>query len=77
MKKSFTVGDRVAWTHALGVLHSGKSVLMAGAVSALDPQATFGTVTGPGNDMGTWWTVEFEHGTERVLTSDELVKVEE
>ncbi len=74
----FEAGDRVAWSHVMAWEHGAKSVVRAAAVRSRDPEAQFGTVLGPGNDVGTYWTVRLDGVDEpRVLTTDELVRVEE
>jgi hypothetical protein len=76
----FDKGDRVAWSHVVATEHGQKSVMRAVAVLAKDGAAQLGTVIGPANDVGTWWEVHLD-GTpddaSRVLTKDELVRVEE
>jgi hypothetical protein len=74
--KTFTAGSAVAWSHKVAPMHSGKSVLFASAVKAVDADATFGTIIGPANEVGTQWEVAFGDDS-RVLTSDELVLVED
>jgi hypothetical protein len=70
---AFVEGDRVAWDHAFATVHAAGSIVRADAVP---PTAKVGTVTGPANDEGTWWNVQFDDG-EVTLTEDELVKVED
>ena len=74
----FDVGDRIAWSHVVAPDHGQKSVIRASAVLAKDALAQLGTVIGPANDVDTWWEVTLD-GSEnsRVLTKDELVRVEE
>lgn len=76
----FAAGDRVAWSHVVATEHGAKSVIRAAAVLARDSVAQLGTVIGPANDVDTWWEVKLdgsEDGVTRVLTKDELVRVEE
>lgn len=76
----FTEGgkNRVAWSHAVAPDHTSQSVMRAAAVLAKDALARLGTVQGPANDVATHWEVLLDGDTEpRVLTSDEIVRVEE
>ncbi len=70
---AFQKGDRVAVNHEFGV-HGARSVMRSDAVPA---GTKLGTVKGAANEAGTWFTVELDKGGEKVLTQDELVKVEE
>ena len=75
---AFEKCDRIAWSHAVATEHGSKSVLRAQAVTARDGAAQFGTVVGAANDSGTWWEVQLDGASEtRVLTRDEIVRVEE
>lgn len=76
---SFAAGDRVAWDHGYATDHADGSVVRAEAVAAKAPQALFGTVQepAPANAEGSYWNVLLDGAQEpKVLTSDELVKVD-
>jgi len=84
---AFSKGDRVAWHHAFATQHAAGSIVRAEAVPQLPdkhPNAgepgtgQFGTVVGPGNDVGTWWEIQLDgEKSTRVLTEDEIVKIVE
>lgn len=79
---AFKKGDRVAWHHTYATQHSPASIVLASAIPTLpgdDPGiGQFGTVVGPGNDEGTYWEVLLDsEKTSRVLTGDEIVRIEE
>lgn len=76
MGKQFTAGDRVAWSHVVAPEHGSASVVRAAAVFARDAAASLGTVVGQG-DLQNWWEVQLDDAEKRVLTGDELVRVEE
>lgn len=79
-RKSFVEKERIAWSHSVGPIHGSKSVIAAAAVLAIDPAAVLGTVLGPANDVPTHWLIHLDgtaDGETRVLTSDELVRIEE
>jgi hypothetical protein len=68
----FTPGDRVAWSHTLGAQHAAGSILREDALPAGTPVGTVLTIA---NAAETWFSVQFEDASERVLTSEELVRV--
>lgn len=73
----FTAGDRVAWSHVVAPEHGAKSIVRASVVLARDPSTLLGTIVGPG-EVATWWEVRLDGSDDtRVLTKDELVRVEE
>jgi hypothetical protein len=86
---SFQAGDKVMWSHTLPSVYGKGVVLKASAVQALDRKAVPCTVVGLENKQGTLVRVKLEAAShpdtkvaldaskELVLTSDELVKVEE
>lgn len=80
---AFATGDRVLWHHEEATKHAPSSVLRASVVESLGLSAhpdrchaTVGTIIEPANAEETWWKVDFD-GEDRVLTLDELVRVEE
>lgn len=68
----FNSGDYVAWDHVTSSIHGSSSIIKKSAL----PAAEFGTVTRGANDEGTWYEVLFENGDSKVLTFEEIVKVE-
>lgn len=74
----FDAGDRVAWSHVVATEHGARSVVRAVVVFARDPLAQLGTIVGPSGDVPTWWEVKLDGAAAtRVLTRDELVRIEE
>lgn len=71
-KTAFKPGDKVAWHHVFATQHAPGSIIRA---SAAPDDAEIGEVLDVANDEGTYFTVKFKGGKERVLTADELVKV--
>lgn len=75
---SYELGHRVAWSHVVGPEHGARSIIKAQVVLARDASARLGTVVAPANDAGTHWEVKLDGDEEsRVLTADEIVRVEE
>ena len=78
MSAYFEKGDRVAWSHVVATEHGQKSVARASAVLARDSAARLGTIVQQDPNVRTWWEVKLDGVEEtRVLTQDELVRVEE
>jgi len=75
MKKTFTPGDHVAWSHVVGPEHADGSIVTRDAVASRDRAAQFGIVQPPADGQAdSHHLIAFEDGA-RVLTSDELVKI--
>lgn len=73
----FAAGDRVSWSHDNTVFAS--QTVLRGAHGAPPPGynvVPLGTIVAAANEAGSWFEVRLDNGATRVLTADELVKVE-
>jgi hypothetical protein len=86
----FKKGDRAMWSHTLPAVYGKDMVLKRSAVEALDPKAVAVTVVKVENKAETLirvrldkkqthrdTTIKADQSGELVLTSDELIRVEE